>query len=122
MPATQEEVQAFVHKALGDIAGALTAALVNVGDQLGLYRAMAGAGGLTPAELAARTGTAERYVREWLAGQAGAGYVTYDAATGRYTLPDAHAAALTDDESPACVLGGFQGMTGAMRATPKVIE
>jgi len=122
MAATQEEVQAFVHKALGDIAGALTAALVNVGDQLGLYRAMAGAGGLTPAELAARTGTAERYVREWLAGQAGAGYVTYDPATGRYTLPDAHAAALADDDSPACVLGGFQGMVAATKIAPKIVE
>jgi len=122
MAATQEEVQAFVHKALGDIAGALTAALVNVGDQLGLYRAMAGAGGLTPAELAARTGTAERYIREWLAGQAGAGYVTYDPATGRYTLPDAHAAALADDDSPACVLGGFQGMVAATKIAPKIVE
>src|SRR5215471_17004419 len=121
MPATQEEVQAFVHKALGDIAGALTAALVNVGDQLGLYRAMAGAGGLTPAELAARTGTAERYIREWLAGQAGAGYVTYDPATGRYTLPDAHAAALADDDSPACVLGGFQGMVAATKIAPRIV-
>jgi SAM-dependent methyltransferase len=122
MAATQEEVQAFVHKALGDIAGALTAALVNVGDQLGLYRAMAGAGGLTSAELAARTGTAERYVREWLAGQAGAGYVTYDPATGRYTLPDAHAAALADDDSPACVLGGFQGMVAATKIAPRIVE
>jgi SAM-dependent methyltransferase len=122
MAATQEEVQAFVHKALGDIAGALTAALVNVGDRLGLYRAMAGAGGLTPAELAKRTGTAERYIREWLAGQAGAGYVTYDPATGRYTLPDAHAAALADDDSPACVLGGFQGMVAATKIAPKIVE
>jgi len=122
MPATQEEVQAFVHKALGDIAGALTAALVNVGDQLGLYRAMAGAGGLTPAELAARTGTAERYIREWLAGQAGAGYVTYDPATGRYTLPDAHAAALADEDSPACVLGGFQGMVAATKIAPRIVD
>ena len=83
---------------------------------------MAGAGRLTSAELAAKTGTGERYVREWLSGQAASGYVTYDAATGRYTLPDAHAAALTDEDSPACVLGGFQGMTAAMKATPKVIE
>jgi SAM-dependent methyltransferase len=122
MGATQEQVEEFVHKAFGDIAGALTSALVVMGDKLGLYRAMAGAGGLTPAELAAQTGTTERYVREWLSGQAAAGYVTYDAATGRYTLPDAHAAALTDEDSPACVLGGFQGMTAAMKATAKVIE
>jgi SAM-dependent methyltransferase len=122
MAAIEEEVTTFVHKALGDVAGALTASLVVIGDRLGLYKAMAGAGGLTPAELAARTGTTERYVREWLAGQAGAGYLTYEPATGRYTLPDAHAAALADDDSPACVLGGFEGMLAATRVTPKVIE
>ena len=122
MAATEEEVTTFVHKALGDVAGALTASLVVIGDRLGLYKAMAGAGGLTAAELAARTGTTERYVREWLAGQAGAGYLTYEPATGRYTLPDAHAAALADDDSPACVLGGFEGMLAATRVTPKVIE
>src|SRR5262249_52115403 len=119
MAATQEEVQAFVHKALGDIAGALTAALVNVGDQLGLYRAMAGAGGLTPAELAARTGTAERYVREWLAGQAGARCAP---APGRHPRPDATAAALGADEGPACVLGGFQGMVAATKIAPRIVE
>jgi SAM-dependent methyltransferase len=122
MAATEEQVHEFVHKAFGDIAGALTASLVVIGDKLGLYRALAGAGGLTPAELAARTGTGERYVREWLSGQAASGYVTYDAATGRYTLPDAHAVALTDEDSPAYVLGGFQGMTAATKATPKVVE
>ena len=70
MGATQAEVEEFVHKAFGDLAGALTASLVVIGDKLGLYRAMAGAGGLTSAELAAKTGTGERYVREWLSGQA----------------------------------------------------
>jgi SAM-dependent methyltransferase len=122
MAATEQEVHEFVHKAFGDIAGALTASLVVIGDKLGLYRALAGNGGLTSAELAAKTGTGERYVREWLSGQAASGYVTYDPATGRYALPEAHAVALTDEDSPACVLGGFQGMTAAMRATSKVIE
>ncbi len=122
MAVTEQEVHDFVHKAFGDIAGALTASLVVIGDKLGLYRALAGSGGLTSGELAARTGTGERYVREWLSGQAASGYVTYDPETARYTLPDAHAAALTDEDSPACVLGGFQGMTAAMRATAKVAE
>jgi 2-polyprenyl-3-methyl-5-hydroxy-6-metoxy-1,4-benzoquinol methylase len=118
----QAKMEGFVHKALGDLGSALTASLVVIGDKLGLYRAMAGAGPLTSAELAARTGTAERCVREWLAAQAAAGYVDYDAATGRYALPEEHAVALTDEESPACVLGGFQGMTAAMRAAPKVTD
>jgi SAM-dependent methyltransferase len=122
MAATEEEVQAFVHKSLGDIAGALTAALVVIGDKLGLYRALAASERLSPAELAAQTGTSERYVREWLAGQAAAGYVSYDPGSGRYGLPEAQAAALADDDSPACVLGAFQAMTAAMRAAPKVLD
>ena len=122
MAATEAQVQEFVHKAFGDIGGMLTASLVVIGDKLGLYRAMAAAGPLTPAELAEHTGTAERYVREWCNGQAAAGYITYDPATGRYTLPEAHVPSLTDESSPACVLGGFQGMMAATRATPKIID
>src|SRR5262245_7093635 len=116
----QSKLEDFVHKALGDIGSALTASLVVIGDKLGLYRAMVAAGPVTSAELAKRTETNERSVREWLAAQAAAGYVTYDPKTGRYTLPAEQAVALTDEESPACVLGGFQGMTAAMRAAPKV--
>ena len=71
----EARVEAFVHKALGDLGSALTASLVVIGDKLGLYRAMARAGPVTPAELAERTGTTERCVREWLAAQAAAGYV-----------------------------------------------
>jgi SAM-dependent methyltransferase len=118
----QAKVEAFVGKALGDIGSALTASLVVIGDKLGLYKAMAANGAVTPSELAARTGTTERYVREWLSAQAAAGYVTYDATAGRYALPAEHAVALTDEDSPACVLGGFQGMTAAMRAEPRIAE
>ena len=121
MAVNEAAVHEFVNKAFGDIGGALTASLVVIGDRLGLYRALAGKPA-TPAELARRTETAERYVREWCAAQAASGYLTYDPGTGRYELPEAHAVALTDEESPACVLGGFQGMTAATRATPKIIE
>jgi 2-polyprenyl-3-methyl-5-hydroxy-6-metoxy-1,4-benzoquinol methylase len=118
----QSKLEGFVHKALGDLGSALTASLVTIGDKLGLYKAMAGAGPLTSAELAKRTDTNERSVREWLAAQAAAGYVDYDAASDRYSLSPEHAVALADEESPACVLGGFQGMTAAMRAAPRVID
>ena len=122
MALDEARVQEFVFKALADLGGALTAAQVVIGDKLGLYRAMAGAGPMTPADLAQRTDTHERSVREWLAAQAASGYLTYDAESGRYTLPDEHAAALADEESPACVLGGFQSMTAAMRSAAKVAE
>jgi SAM-dependent methyltransferase len=118
----EAKLDGFVHKALGDLGSALTASLVVVGDKLGLYRAMADGAALTPAELAARTGTTERSVREWLSAQAAAGYVEYDAVTRRYWLPAEHAVALSDEQSPACVLGGFQAMTAAMRSAPKVTE
>jgi len=118
----EDKVHEFVGKALGDLGGALTAALVVIGDKLGLYRAMAAGGPMTPAEIAARSGTTERSVREWCHAQTAAGYITYDPASGKFTLPAEHAVALTDENSPACVLGGFQGMTAAMKATPKVID
>ncbi len=120
-PPTEAEVHEFVQKAFGDIGAMLTGALVVIGDELGLYKALAD-GPCTPAELAKRTGTAERYVREWSAAQAAAGYLAYDPPTGRYTLPPAHAAALADEDSPACMLGGFQGMAAATRAVTKIVD
>ncbi len=118
----EQLVHEFVHKALGDVGSALTASLVVIGDKLGLYRAMADGQPVTAAELARRTETTERSVREWLAAQAAAGYVTYDPKTGRYVLPAEHALALVNEDSPAFVAGAFQAMTAAMRAEPKVRE
>lgn len=106
----------FVGKAIGDFGALVNGALVVVGDRLGLYRAMAGAGPVTPAQLATRTGTAERYVREWLNAQSSGGYLTYEG-DGRYALPAEHAIALTDENSPAFVVGGFQlGLASARSA------
>jgi len=118
----EADIEQFVHKALGDVGSALTASLVVIGDKLGLYRALAEGGPATPAELARRTQTSERYVREWLSAQAAAGYVSYDPTSRRFALPPAHAACLTDDASPACVLGAFQSMTAAMRAEPRIAD
>src|SRR4051812_12052639 len=82
--------------------------MVVLGDKLGLYRAMAGAGPLTAAGCASRAGLAERYVREWLNNQAAGGYVRYDPGTDRYELPPEHAAVLADEEHPAFMPGTFQ--------------
>jgi hypothetical protein len=122
MAIDEKKLQAFVEKAIGDMGAALTAGLVVIGDRLGLYRAMAAEGPLTPQALAERTKTTERYVRELLNAQAAAGYVSYDATSGRYFLSDEQAVALADDDSPACVIGGFIGMVGAIRAVPKIRE
>jgi SAM-dependent methyltransferase len=81
---------------------------------------MAGAGGLTPVEIARRTGVSERYVREWLNAQAAGGYVTYDASGGTYTLPNEQAVALTDESSPAYLPGFFQIALGAVIDSPRI--
>jgi SAM-dependent methyltransferase len=111
----------FVGNAVGDVGAVLGGAMVVIGDKLGLYRAMTGADPLTPAELAMRTGTAERYVREWLSAQAARGYVTYDG-NGRFSLPDEHAIPLTDETSSACVIGAFEIALGSVYATDTITE
>ncbi len=121
MAINPDKVHEFVNKAVGDLGAAIGAALVVIGDKLGLYKGLK-EGPATSEELAKRTGTAERYVREWLAAQAAAGYVSYDAKAGRYFLTEEQAECLTNEESPACVVGGFQAMVAAMRTAPKVME
>ena len=118
----EAKLQAFLGKAVGDFGTAASAALVVTGDTLGLYRAMAGAGPLTSAELAQRTRTVERYVREWLVNQAAAGYLEYDPSSGRYTLPPEHALALADETSPFYVGGGYQVITAMMKAQQRIAE
>jgi SAM-dependent methyltransferase len=117
-----DKLMQFVFRAVEEVGATLNTALVVMGDRLGLYRALAGAGPLSPAELADRTGTAERYVREWLNAQAAGGYVTYDPDTGRYTLPPEQAVALTDRNSPAYLPGFFQIALGSMLDSPKIVD
>src|SRR5579883_1950756 len=121
-PVDSAKLQAFMGQALGDLGGLVSASLVVIGDKLGLYRALAEAGPLTSAELAARTGTTERYVREWLINQAAGGYLGYDTASGRYSLPPEQALALTDGESPFFLAGAFQLFVAMSRATPRILE
>src|SRR5436305_8991832 len=116
------KLEAFVFRAVDEVGATLNAALVVMGDKLGLYRALAGAGPLTPTELAERTGTAERYVREWLNNQAAGGYVEYDPESGRYTLPPEQALALTDSESPAFLPGFFQIALGSVIDSPRIAD
>ncbi|HVU51438.1 MAG TPA: class I SAM-dependent methyltransferase [Polyangia bacterium] len=116
----QDKLDAFMGRAVGDIGSGISAALVMIGDKLGLYKAMAAAGPVTPAELAARTETTERYVREWLNNQAAGGYVTYDAGAKTYSLTPEQALALADETSAAFLPGAFQIVAAAMRAEPRI--
>src|SRR5512140_1587151 len=101
-----ELIEQNVHRLLGAMTGAATTAMVAVGDQPGLYRALADGGPATQDELAARTGTAARYLREWLSQQAAAGFLAYREGDGRYVLPAEAAAVLADEASPAFLAGG----------------
>src|SRR5215212_9580050 len=117
-----DRLMAFVFRAVGEIGATLNTALVVMGDRLGYYRALAGAGPTTPAELAERTATDAHYTREWLNAQAAGGFVDYDPTTGGYTLPAEHAVALTDASSPAFLPGFFQLAHGAVNDAADIIE
>lgn len=122
MKTDQDKLQQFMGKMMGDVGAAASAALVVVGDQLGLYKAMAEAGPIDSATLAGRTATAERYVREWLAAQAAAGFVTYDAGSRRYSLSAEQAAVFADEGSPAFMPGAFQVVAAMFRDQAKIAE
>jgi SAM-dependent methyltransferase len=118
----ENKLNEIVGQAVSDFGSLLTSALVVLGDRLGLYRALAAADRpLTSTELADAAGCAERYVREWLNGQAASGYVTYDG-DRRYSLSEEQVIALTDETSPACVVGGFQAMFAATRAVDRLTD
>ena len=117
-----QKLEQFVFRAVDEVGATLNAALVVMGDKLGLYRALAGAGPLTAVELARRTGASERYVREWLNAQAAGGYVEYDGNACTYTLPPEQTIALTDDQSPAYLPGFFQLALGAVLDSPRITE
>jgi len=117
-----DKLHAFMGKVVGDFGAALSSTLVYIGQRLGLYKALAEAGPSTPAELAERTGTVERYVREWLINQATGGYVAYDPASGRFHLPPEQAVALADEESPFYVGGGFYVIKAMSRAEPQITK
>src|SRR5580692_4539697 len=117
-----EKLNEFLGRALVDFGATFHAALVLIGDKLGLYKALAAGGPITSAELAARTGTTERYIREWLAGQAAAGYIQYQPATGTYAMSAEQAMVLADEASPAFMAGGFDVFASMFKDEPKISE
>ena len=110
------QLEALLGRVVVDCGGTVNAALVVIGDELGLYRALAANGPSTPQEVADVTGTTERYVREWLNAQAASGYVHYEASTGHYSLTPEQAMAFADASSPAFLPGAFQVAIGAVGA------
>jgi 2-polyprenyl-3-methyl-5-hydroxy-6-metoxy-1,4-benzoquinol methylase len=122
MAVNTDKLHELLGKAIVDFGATFHAALVRVGDKLGLYKALATGGPQTPAELAKRTGTAERYVREWLCNQAAGGYVTYDGQAEKFSLSEEQAFTLADENSPAFLPGMFQVALAAIKAEEQITE
>ena len=123
MELNQDKLNEFLGRAVVDFGATLHAGLVVIGEKHGLYKALdSGDGPLTPAELATKTGTTERYVREWLNAQAAGGYVTYDPDTARYSLSPEQAFALANEDSPVYLPGAFQLAAATLKAEPTIAE
>lgn len=115
------QVEELMGRLLNDLAATAGLQMTHIGIKVGLWKAMAGAGWLTPAEVATRSGVAQPYAREWLKHQAASGYVDYDADAGRFALPPAAAAVLADDVQSG-IVGGFASMLSAMATDNAMVE
>ncbi len=122
MVVNETKLNHFIEKVVNEWGAAEGALITFVGDKLGLFKAMAGAGEMTSEELAKKTGTHPRIIKEWLAGQAAGGYVVYNPNNGKYVLPEEQALALTNENSPAYVAGFYQSLVSLFKDEEKIIE
>lgn len=122
MQTMTQELESLIGKVIGDLGGTANAALVIVGDRLGLYRALAEVGPTTSHELAKQTGTHERYIREWLAAQAASNYVDYDPVTKRFSMSREQAMLFADENSPVYMVGGFFAAASAINDERRLTE
>jgi len=121
MAIDMDKLNAFVGRFVGDLGGAGHAGMVVIGEQLGLYKALA-TQPMTSTELATKTKTDERYLREWLASQAAGGYITYDDKAKKFSLDEEQAFTMADEDSPAYLPGAFELALGALAAVPRITE
>src|SRR6478672_8536722 len=115
------KLNAFIGQFVTDLGAAVHSGMVVIGEKLGLYKALA-SGAMSSAELAARTQTDERYLREWLASQAAGGYITYDKNTNKFSLTEEQAFTLAFEDSPAYLPGAFELALGSLAAVPRITE
>jgi SAM-dependent methyltransferase len=121
MAIDMDKLNSFVGQFVGDLGAAVHAGMVVIGEKLGLYKALA-AEPMTSAELAAKTSTDERYVREWLASQAAGGYVTYEETTKKFRLTEEQAFTMANEDSPAYLPGAFELALGSLAAVPRIAD
>jgi SAM-dependent methyltransferase len=116
-----DKLNAFIGQFVSDLGASVHAGMVVIGEKLGLYKALA-EGSMTAAELAAKTQTDERYLREWLGSQAAGGYITYDELTDKFSLTEEQAFTLANEEGPAYLPGAFELALGSLAAVPRIAE
>ncbi len=116
-----DKLNAFIGKFVTDLGAAVHTGMVVIGEKLGLYKALA-SGPMSSAELAAKTQTDERYLREWLSSQAAGGYITYDEKANKFSLSEEQAFALANEDSPAYLPGAFELALGSLEAVPRIAE
>lgn len=121
MAVDMDKLHSFLMRFVGDLGATANAGMVVIGERLGLYKALA-EGPATSSELAAKTKTDERYIREWLSSQAAGGYVEYDDKTKKFSLTEEQAMALAMEDSPAYIPGAFQLALGSLAAIPRIAE
>ncbi|MBB4292199.1 SAM-dependent methyltransferase [Rhizobium leguminosarum] len=117
-----QKLDALVGRLVGDVGAAMSGALVVLGDQVGLFKAMADGTPLTVEQLAAKTGVKERYLREWLSAQAAADYVAYDEKTDRFSLTAEQAMVFAEENSPAFFVGAFEVVQSMWMDEPKIAD
>jgi 2-polyprenyl-3-methyl-5-hydroxy-6-metoxy-1,4-benzoquinol methylase len=118
----EARLEQFVGQAVTDLGAAMNGVLVLIGGELGLWKALEGAGPLTCAEIAERSDATERYVREWASAQAASGYLEYDEATDSFTLSPEQAMAFADEDSPVYLLGGYHLISSAFKDRERIAE
>jgi 2-polyprenyl-3-methyl-5-hydroxy-6-metoxy-1,4-benzoquinol methylase len=122
MAVDMEKLNTFLGQFVGDLGAAVHTGMVVIGEKLNLYKTLAAEGPLTSEQLASRTRTDERYIREWLASQAAGGYITYNDATKKFSLTEVQKLTLADEDSPAYLPGAFQLALGSLAAVPRITE
>jgi 2-polyprenyl-3-methyl-5-hydroxy-6-metoxy-1,4-benzoquinol methylase len=122
MAVDPEKLNAFVGKFANDLGAAMHGSTILIGEQLGFYRALAESGPISSEDLAHKTGTAERYLREWLSGQAASGYVEYDSSTKRYWMTPEQKFALTDENGPVFLPGAYYIVSSVYKDQRKIAE
>jgi ubiquinone/menaquinone biosynthesis C-methylase UbiE len=121
MAVDMDKLNSFLGQFVGDLGAAVHTGMVVIGEKLNLYKTLA-AGPLTSSDLATKTKTDERYIREWLASQAAGGYITYDDATKKFSLTEEQRFTLADENSPAYLPGAFELALGSLAAVPRITE